>query len=165
MVEKSEAHFTLARQIGLSTGEELTEVTPRFNELHLRKVRSGVPIYVRVKDQGNGVQRALLVMLWVEALKPKLILWDDFEVSMHPSLIRFAMEWLAKGKWQVVLTTHSLDVLGCFADIESNRNAQLIMLGKDRNDMLDYEVHSPSEVNKLLNANTDPRKLAEALGL
>lgn len=165
MVEKSEAHFTLAQQIGVSTGEKLTEVTPRFSELCLRKVRNGIPIYVRVKDQGSGVRRALLVMLWIESLKPKLILWDDFEASMHPSLIRFALEWLAKGKWQAVLTTHSLDVLGYFADIESDKDAQLIMLGKDRNDVLDYEVYSPSEVDKLLNANTDPRKLAEALGL
>ena len=46
------------------------------------------PLYVKVKDLGDGIEKVVLIALWLEALKPSLVLWDDFEGSAHPTLIK-----------------------------------------------------------------------------
>lgn len=59
-------------------------------------------------------------MLLLEAVKPKIVLWDDFEVFAHPSLIETLLKWLTEEDWQVVLSTHSIDILYALLSIKKN---------------------------------------------
>ena len=136
------------------------------------KIRKELPnenfFYIHVDDLGEGVKKAIRVMLLVEALKPKIILWDDFEISAHPSLIESLMKWLAKGDWQVVLTTHSIDVLYELLNLKGKVNPDditVLQLAKTKDDVLIYEKLTIDDLEDLLLANQDPRRVAELLAL
>lgn len=89
LVEKSDAHVDVVWEVvNKALDEEYTEVLVRYRELYIRKVSGQKPYYVRVRDLGSGVEKALSILLWLGAIKPKLISWDDFEASMHPTLSR-----------------------------------------------------------------------------
>ena len=103
-------------------------------------------------------------MLLIEALKPKLILWDDFEVFAHPSLIKILLTWLGEGDWQVVLTTHSIDVLYELLEVKP-KDATVLQLAKTKNDVLRYEKLTLNDLEDLIMANQDPRLVADVLTL
>ena len=48
---------------------------------------------VRLGDLGDGVQVLAVVMLLNELLKPKLLLWDDVEAHMNPSMLLYLAGW------------------------------------------------------------------------
>ncbi|MHC1635491.1 MAG: AAA family ATPase [Candidatus Methanospirareceae archaeon] len=138
-VEKSEAFASVIEEvINKSIDEVFTEVIPRFEELYVRKEKNGKPFYyVRVRDLGSGIEKILSVLLWLETCSPKLVLWDDFEASVHPTLIKFVLEWLSKKKWQVVLATHSIDVLIRLLEVElESEDCGVILLKKTKDDVL-----------------------------
>ena len=65
---------------------------------------------MKIKDLGDGIEKTALLVLWLEALNPSLILWDDFEGSAHPTLIRLLLNWLAKKKCQVSVYVNACDL-------------------------------------------------------
>ena len=168
LVVKTGAHYWVARDVvNKCVDEVFTEVLFHEGELRLRREPScAPPFYVRFKDMGDGLKRAISVLLWLEAARPMLVLWDDFESNMHPSLIKAVLAWLAERDWQVVLATHSLDVLYALPDVWPEGEAQLIMLQKTDDDLLRTDYMSVEELEHVLDeTNQDPRYLVEWLKL
>ena len=121
-------------------------------------------------DLGDGVEKAIKVMLVLETLKPKLVLWDDFEASAHPSLIKILLRWLIEKDWQVVISTHSIDVLYELVDMKDeaknvNPDVTILLLEKMKDDVLVYEKLSLDDLEDLIIANQDPRMVAKVLQL
>ena len=164
-IMKMGLHVKVARVISECVDDEFTEIY-----LDTMKIRKELPnenvFYIHVDDLGDGIKKAARVMLLIEGLKPKIVLWDDFEISAHPSLIESLMRWLAKGDWQVVLTTHRIDVLYGLLNLKEKVNPDyitILQLAKTKDDVLKYEKLTIDDLEDLLLANQDPRRLAELL--
>jgi hypothetical protein len=142
--------------------DRFTEVFPRESELYARKEVGDTAIYVRLSDLGEGVRRFILTYFAVEHLNPVLVLWDDIEVAAHPSLLDTLVRWLARSGRQVVVATHSADVLESVVRAEPE-DAQVILLRKDSSDVVYHRSLSLGEVEELLDKGIDPRSLAEGL--
>ena len=164
-IVKKKAHASVPRMLSEYVSDDFTEIY--LDTLKLRKeMPDGTPYYIHLSDLGEGLKKAVKLMLIIEAVEPKLILWDDFETFAHPSLVKFLLEWLAEKECQVVLTTHSLDVIYELVDLADYRDdARLIQLKKTRNDTLLAESLNLEELEDLLAANVDPRKTVDLLGL
>ena len=165
LVTKLGAHATVATElINKCVDDKYTELL-FAPELSARKeLPNGKPLYIKMKDLGDGVKKAALIALWFEALSPSLVLWDDFEGSAHPTLIRVLLEWLSKKKCQTILSTHSIDVLTSLVDVKP-KNAKVIQLKKTPEDVLLQKDLNLNDLEGLLTANQDPRKLVDLLGL
>jgi len=142
--------------------DKFTEVFPRENELYVRKELEGNVVYVRLNDLGEGVKRFILTYFAVEYLNPALILWDDIEFAAHPSLLDTLMRWLAGSGRQVVVATHSVDVLESVVRVEP-KDARVMLLKKDAGDVVHYRSLELDELEGLLSKGLDPRALVEGL--
>jgi len=164
-IVKSGKNKTVAEFVNQCIDEKYTEVFWKKEGLYCRKERpDGTPLYIKLNDMGDGIKRATIFMLLLEAQSPHIVLWDDFENASHPTLIKAQLEWLAKKDWQVVLSTHSIDVLYQLLDIDPT-GVQVIQLKKLTDDMLIHTSLSIDNLNDLMNANSDPRQLVDALGV
>lgn len=165
LVMKTGAHTRVAKEIiNQCVDDKYTEIL-FAPELSARKeLPDGNVSYVKIKDLGDGIEKVALLVLWLEALSPSLILWDDFEGSAHPTLIRLLLNWLSKKKWQVILSTHSIDVLNILLDVKP-KNAKVMQLKKTAGDVLFHQNLSLEELETLMEANQDPRKLVDFLKL
>ena len=66
----------------------------------------------------------------------------------------------------MVLATHSIDVLYQLLDIEiSPADLQILQMKKLNDDRLVYESLTIDDLDDLMNANADPRRLVDALGV
>jgi len=160
-VEKSGAHAKLVRDfISRVVEDKFTELTIRHDKLVLRKEppENVPPYHIDLRDVGDGIERFLCAAIWLEVLKPKVVLWDDLEASAHPSLIREAIRWLAKHDWQVIASTHSIDVLHELV-ISEIKDAKIIQLRKSPDDILSYKLLSIEELEELFDSGQDVRKL------
>jgi len=159
-VEKTGAHVKLVRKLVSKVVEErFTEITLRRNELMLRKeFPDGDVAYIRMRDMGDGVKRFLTAALWLEAVKPKVVLWDDLESSAHPALIRAVIEWLVDHDWQVVASTHSIDVLREIL-ITRPKGARILSLRKLSDDTLTYKEYTLEDIEQMFVRGLDVRKL------
>ena len=164
-VVKVGAHVSTVKElVNPAVSDTFTEVLIEKGRLKLRKEGEEGPLYIHVSDLGRGVQRVLTIALTLEYLKPSLVLWDSLESSAHPGLIEVVLDWLSRGESQVVISTHSLDVLYEYARI-SPLDSQVILLRKDRNDVVRYRIFSPEELDELLNGGVDPRKIVGVIKL
>jgi AAA15 family ATPase/GTPase len=147
--------------------EEYTEVLWKRDGISCRKeLPDGSLLYPKLDDLGDGIKRATIIMLLLEARSPHLVLWDDFETASHPTLIRAQLEWLSKKDWQVVLATHSIDVLYQLLELEINpTDVQILQMKKLNDDALVHEPLTIDDLDDLMNANADPRRLVDALGV
>lgn len=163
------ANVSVAKAVSECIHEKFTEVIPET--LSVRKeLPDGNVLYIRLSDLGDGVEKAIKVMLVLETLKPKLVLWDDFEASAHPSLIKILLRWLIEKDWQVVISTHSIDVLYELVDMKDeaknvNPDVTILLLEKMKDDVLVYEKLSLDDLEDLIIANQDPRMVAKVLQL
>lgn len=164
-IMKTGAHTRVAKElINKCVDDKYTEIL-FAPELSARKqLPDGNVLYIKIKDLGDGIEKVALLVLWLEALNPALILWDDFEGSAHPSLIEEILKWLCKKKWQVILSTHSIDVLSKMLDVRP-KNAKVMQLKKTDNDILIHQNLQLEELETLIEANQDPRKLVDLLKL
>jgi len=165
LVVKMGVHVRITRElINKCVDDKYTEIlfTPRLSAR--KELMDGNVIYVKIKDLGDGIEKAALIGLWLETLNPSLVLWDDFEGSAHPSLIKVLLTWLSKKKWQVILSSHSIDVLNALLDVRP-RNTKVIQLKKTGKDLLLHEDVDLEELETLIEANQDPRKLVDLLKL
>lgn len=165
LIMKTGAHTRVAKElINECVDDRYTEIL-FAPELSARKeLPDGNVLYVKLRDLGDGVQKVALLVLWIEAMNPTLILWDDFEGSAHPTLIKLLLNWLSKKKWQVILSTHSIDVISSLLDVEA-KNAKVIQLKKTAEDVLLHQDLRLEELESLIEANQDPRMLVDRLGL
>jgi energy-coupling factor transporter ATP-binding protein EcfA2 len=142
--------------------DRFTEVFPRDGELFARKEVGGTAIYVSLNDLGEGVRRFVLTYFAVEHVNPALVLWDDVEVAAHPSLMDALLRWLAESERQVVISTHSLDVLQSVALIEPE-DARIILLKKDGDDVLHHRSLELDELKDILEGGIDLRAMVEGV--
>ena len=166
-IEKNALHRKVVEDIlAPAIYDKFTEVIDRRNRLYIRKEVSKEigPLYVNVDSLGEGVRRALLTYLAVEYLKPKMLLWDDLEVAAHPSLLETIIKWLATSERQVIVATHSLDVLHTLTRIKP-KECEVIALRKNSKDTVNYRVLTLDEVEELLGSGIDVRKIVEELEL
>ena len=169
LIERRNAHISVAREVISPTiNERLVELVPRKDGLSIRKeFPDGSSAYIRVSDLGSGVEKSLAAMALLEAVKPKLVLWDDFEASMHPALLKATLSWLARKEWQTVLATHSIDVLYSLLDLdrEARERTRVMMLQRTPDDVLLCRPLTVDELEDLFLLKQDPRLVAGALGL
>lgn len=166
-VEKSDAHTNVVTDfINKCIDEDFSEVTPKFKgTLYLRKVPPNAKAFhVRVVDMGDGIEKVVSILLWLETVNPRIILWDDFETSMHPSLIKAVLTYLNSKEWQVVLSTHSIDALMEIIDLQP-KDAKIILIKKDSEANLHHKSFTLEEIETEINAKRDPRKLVDLLNL
>ena len=140
MVERRGSHVRIIRElVGKHVDEGFTEVMPRFDELYVRKELSdGYSMYLRLNDMGSGVERAILYLLWLDSVRPKLVLWDDLGANLHSSLVGEIVDWLLQGDWQVVATLQNPWMLEQLLELESE-DIKLLLLERV-NDVLKWEV-------------------------
>ena len=166
-LEKNAYHTKVVQDIIAPTVyDKFTEVTIRKDKLSIRKeVEKGIgPLYIDINTLGEGVKRTTLIYLITEYLNPRLILWDDIETAMHPSLLRTTLKRLTEQDRQVIVTTHSIDVLTELAYLEP-KNTQAILLTKTPNDIVNYKTLTIDQLDEILEKGLDPRKLADILKL
>jgi len=162
---KSGSHVSIAKNlINRCVDDKYTEIFFR-PELQARKeMPDGNFLYIKMKDLGDGVEKMSVFALWLEAIKPSLVLWDDFEVAAHPTLVEILLQWLSEHDWQVVLSTHSIDVLHGLLKVKP-KNAKVIQLRKSAGDILTHQDLTLNELEDLFIANQDPRILVDLLRL
>ncbi|RLG80525.1 MAG: hypothetical protein DRO40_11035 [Thermoprotei archaeon] len=139
-----------------------------FTELHLG--RRGVEIrredgtWIHVKDLGSGIQRVIVMALLVEYVNPRLVAIDDVEVAMHPGLLKYFLGWLYDKGIQVVLSTHSRDVIEVFNELElAPDEAQVMVLFKGKDDTIRARYIDPDELNEMIEHGVDLRKALNLL--
>jgi len=76
-------------------------------------------------------------------------LWNDIEIAMHPSLMDTLLKWLTDSNRQVVIATHSFDVLRSLTLIKP-RDAKVILLRKDDNDVIHHKSLEKMNLRKYL---------------
>jgi len=80
---------------------------------------SGIPEPFRLDELSDGTVRMLC---WATILRshklPSLLVIEEPEVGIHPAWLKVLAEWikLAAERTQVIITTHSPDLLDCFTD-------------------------------------------------
>lgn len=166
LVTKSGANVNVAKElVNNCVDDKYTEIL-FAPELSARKDRGDglSPLYVKVKDLGDGIEKAVLIALWLEALKPSLVLWDDFEGSAHPTLIKGLLEWLSKKPWQVIMSTHSIDVLTSLLEVRP-KDTKVIQLKKTNDDILLHEDLTIEQLEDVIETSQDPRRLVDSLKL
>lgn len=163
LIMKKGYHIQLANFLNECVNDVYSELV-FLEPISLRKVYPDNKVYLKLKDLGSGAEKLIKMMALFEVLSPKLIIIDDFEVGFHPSMIKLFLQWLKKKEWQTIISTHSIDVLYHLADIKP-RDTTILQLNKSNEDILSHEVLTLNELDDLLDANTDPRLLLDALRL
>ena len=163
---KQGSHVKVAKLISKCVEDEFTEIY--LDTMKLRKeLPDGNAFYIHLDDLGDGIKKAVRVMLLLEAVKPKIVLWDDFEIFAHRSLIETLLKWLTEEDWQVVLSTHSIDILYALLSIKKKHKEDItiIQLAKTADDVLTFEKLTLDDLEDLIMANQDPRKVVDLLAL
>jgi len=163
-IVKDKVNIRVAREVSKCVDDEYTEVLWEEEGLSLRKQLPDGAFYIKIDDLGDGLRKAVRVMLLLEVTQPKLVLWDDFEASAHPSLVKMLLEWLSSKDWQVVIATHSIDVLCGLLEV-GLKDATVLQFKKSPQDELIGEKLTLDELEDVIHANHDPRLLVDALGL
>jgi len=163
LVMKKGYHIEIANILNEFVNDKYSEIV-FLEPISLRKVYQNNIEYLQLKDLGSGAEKVVKIMILLELLEPRLVLIDDFEAGLHPSLIKIFIKWLKDKKWQIVISTHSIDLLYHLAEIKPE-DATILQLNKSNEDILNYNVLNLEELEDILNANTDPRLLGDALSL
>lgn len=163
LIMKKGYHIELANFLNKCVNDVYSELV-FLEPISLRKVYPDNKVYLKLKDLGSGAEKLIKMMALFEVLSPRLILIDDFEAGFHPTMIKLFLKWLKNKKWQTIISTHSIDVLYHLVEIKPH-DTTIIQLNKSNEDILSYEITTLMELEDLLDANTDPRLLLDALRL
>ena len=82
------------------------------------------------------------------------------EVALHPTLAERLLEWLSGLDSQVVLATHSIDVLRAYAKL-APPDSQLVYLRRMSDDSVEPRTIAPGEVGDIISRGLDPRLVPE----
>ncbi len=163
LIMKKGYHIKLAKFLNECVNDVYSELV-FLEPISLRKVYPDNNVYLKLKDLGSGAEKLIKIMALFEVLSPKLIILDDFEAGFHPSMIKLFLKWLKDKNWQTIISTHSIDVLYHLVDIKPP-DTTILQLNKSNEDILSHEIITLEELEDLLDANTDPRLLLDALRL
>lgn len=163
LIMKKGYHIELANFLNECVNDVYSELV-FLEPISLRKVYPDNKVYLKLKDLGTGAEKLIKMLALFEVLSPHLIIIDDFETGFHPTMIKLFLKWLKKKKWQTIISTHSIDVLYHLVDIKPI-DTSILQLNKSNEDILSHEVLTLDELEDLLDANTDPRLLLDALRL
>ncbi len=165
-VEKYGFHRRVAEVLSEVVYDKFTEILLRRDRLCLRKEVDGSigPLYIDIDSLGEGVRRFVLAYLAIEYLNPRIVLWDDVEVAMHPSFLRILIKWLSSSERQVVLTTHSIDVLYALTIVRPE-DCRVIVLRKTLSDEVEWKALSLNELEEFFESGIDIRKIVDELEL
>ncbi|MHA1436632.1 MAG: ATP-dependent nuclease [Promethearchaeota archaeon] len=161
LITKKGLHIELANFLNKCVNDKYSEIV-FLDPISLRKVYDNNTVFIQLRDLGTGAEKVTKIMALLSVLEPKLVLIDDFEAGLHPSLIKLFLKWLKNNKWQTIISTHSIDVLYYIAEIKPE-DASILLLNKSNEDILSYEIFTLNDLEDLVDANTDPRFLVEAL--
>jgi len=163
LIMKKGFHVKVAESLSKCVDDIYSEMV-FLDPMSIRKVFPGNSVYIELRDLGAGAEKAIKLMALLEAVNPKLLLIDDFGAGFHPALIRMVLNWLKEKEWQVVISTHNIDVLYNLIEVNLEK-ATIIQLYKSDEDILSHNVLTLNDLEDLFNANTDPRLLTDALHL
>ncbi len=164
LLMKKQIHIDLANVLNQLVNDQYSEIV-FLEPISLRKIYPNQKIaYLRLSELGSGAEKVIKMMASLEIYSPQLVIIDDFEAGLHPSLIKFFLQWLKEKNWQKVISTHSIDVLYYLVDINPP-DTTILQLNKSNEDILSHKVLKLEELEDLLDANTDPRLLLDNLGL
>lgn len=164
LITKRGAHIKLAEILNEFANDEYSEIV-FLDPISLRKLYpNNTTAYLRLAELGSGAEKVIKIMALLEVSSPKLVIIDDFEARLHPTLIKLFLKWLKNKNWQTVISTHSIDVLYHLVDINP-RDSTILQLNKSNDDILTHRVLTLDQLEDYLNANTDPRLLVDTLGL
>jgi predicted ATP-dependent endonuclease of OLD family len=114
---------------------------------------------VRLGDVGSGVQVLTTLMLLYESIKPKMMLIDDVESHMNPSLLMHTTRWfsdiLGSGT-RLVISTHSLEEAEFIAETLEEQRPEIILLAL-REGILSTKHLTLEELKEVEKAGIDPR--------
>ncbi|TFF96254.1 MAG: ATP-binding protein [Promethearchaeota archaeon] len=163
LIMKKGYHMEVAKMLNKCVDDKYSDIA-FLEPISIRKELPNNFVYLPLKDLGSGAENFVSLVSFIEIIKPKLLLIDDFETGFHPSLIRTFIKWLKKKYIQVVLSTHSIDVLDGLVEIQPE-STRVILLKKNEADILKHKIFPLQKLQDFLNANTDPRYLIDQLKL
>ena len=114
---------------------------------------------IRLGDVGSGVQVLTTLMLLYEFVKPKMLLIDDIESHMNPSLLVHATYWFGdvlQDGTKLIISTHSLDAAKFIAGSLEDYGPKITLMAL-RNGVLSSRNLSIEEVGDLEKAGIDIR--------
>ena len=106
--------------------------------ISLRKLYPDNKAYIQIRDLGSGAEKIVKIIAILEVLSPELVIIDDFEAGLHPTLIKLFLRWLKEKKWQTIISTHSIDVLYHLVDMEI-KDTNIVQLNKSNEDILNHK--------------------------
>ncbi|MEM2972008.1 MAG: AAA family ATPase [Candidatus Bathyarchaeia archaeon] len=114
---------------------------------------------VRFGDVGSGSQVFAALALLYEHIKPALLLIDDIESHMNPSLLTYVTSWLADvvKDTKLFVSTHSLEAAKIIAGVLEDYNP-IIKLLELREGVLKSKDLTLEEVEELEKAGIDIRQ-------
>jgi len=160
-ITKQGHHISLAKFLNECVNDEYSEIV-FLEPISLRKVYNDNKVYIQIRDLGSGAEKVIKIMAILEVLSPELVLIDDFETGLHPTLIKLFLKWLKEKKWQKIISTHSIDVLYQLVEI-SPKDTTIIQLNKSNEDILTHNVLTLEQLEDIMDANNDPRLLVDIL--
>jgi hypothetical protein len=114
---------------------------------------------IRLGDMGSGVQTLITLMLLYEFIKPKMLLIDDIESHMNPSLLIHVTSWFGgvlKDGAKLVISTHSLEAAKFIAGSLEDYAPKITLITL-RNGVLSSKNLTVEEVEELEKAGIDVR--------
>ncbi|MBA7656396.1 hypothetical protein ES703_64320 [subsurface metagenome] len=164
ILTKKGVHINLAKILNEFVNDTYSEIV-FLNPISLRKVYANDnTAYLRLGELGSGAEKVIKIMAFLEAFSPKLVIIDDFEARLHPSLVKLFLKWLKEKDWQTIISTHSIDVLYHLVDINPP-DTTILQLNKSNEDILGHQILTLEQIEDILDANNDPRLLVDTLGL
>jgi hypothetical protein len=124
-------------------------------------------IYVRTKDSrgirlgdlGSGVQVLVTLMLLYEFIKPEILLIDDIESHMNPTLLIHSTSWfenVLRNGTKLIISTHSLEATKFIAGSLEEYKPQITLLALN-NGILKSRNFSLEEIENLEKKGIDAR--------
>lgn len=93
LIMKKGVHIELAKFLNQCVNDEYSEIV-FLEPISLRKIYQNNNVYIQLKDLGSGAEKVIKIMALLEVMTPKLVLIDDFEAGLHPSLLMLFLKWL-----------------------------------------------------------------------
>jgi predicted ATPase len=114
---------------------------------------------IRLGDLGNGFQVLITLMLLYGYVKPKILLIDDIESHMNPSLLIYTALWFAdilNDGTKLVISTHSLEAVKHIAGSLEEYKPKITLM-KLKDGILNTRDLSIKDVEDLEEAGIDVR--------
>ena len=165
-------HWVEFRGTGLPSkvAERVSEgIGERYDDLLLEPFRGGSQTMyvrrakdakgVRLGDMGHGFQIFATLLLLYEFKKPKILMLDDIEAHINPSLLMHIVSWfrdiLDEGT-KIIISTHSLEVTKFISGVLDEYEPQITLLSL-HDGILNTKNLSLEEIEDLERAGIDVR--------